>query len=107
MVEYKIVILKQALKDKDKIKQVPALKNNVDKLLQLLKISPLQNPPSYTEVLVSRCQDDKKRPPYEALVGDMKGLFSRRINRQHRLVYRVFEEQKTIMIVSMWSHYEF
>ena len=46
-------------------------------------------------------------PPYETLVGDMKGLYSRRVNRQHRLVYKVMEEEKTIVIISMWSHYEF
>ncbi|MCF0171629.1 Txe/YoeB family addiction module toxin [Fusobacterium varium] len=90
MVEYKIVILKQALKDKDKIKQHPALKRTVEKLLELIKVEPFKNP-----------------PPYESLVGNLKGLYSRRINRQHRLVYRVLEEEKTIMIVSMWTHYEF
>ena len=90
MVEYKIVILKQAIKDKEKIKQQPALKNNVEKLLNLIKKNPFENP-----------------PPYELLVGNLKGLYSRRINRQHRLVYRVLEEEKTIMIVSMWTHYEF
>ncbi|WP_195483348.1 Txe/YoeB family addiction module toxin [Fusobacterium varium] len=90
MVEYKIVILKQALKDKNKIKQHPALKRTVEKLLELIKVEPFKNP-----------------PPYESLVGNLKGLYSRRINRQHRLVYRVLEEEKTIMIVSMWTHYEF
>ena len=89
MVEYKIVILKQAVKDKEKIKQLPALKKNVEKLLELMKDDPFQNP-----------------PPYELLVGEMKGLYSRRINRQHRLVYKVDEKEKVIVIVSMWSHYE-
>lgn len=89
MVKYKIVILKQAVKDKEKIKQFPALRKNVEKLLELMKDNPFQNP-----------------PPYELLVGDMKGLYSRRINRQHRLVYRVMEEENAIIIVSMWSHYE-
>lgn len=90
MVKYKIVILKQAEKDKKKIKQFPALKGNVEKLLTLMQENPFQNP-----------------PPYEMLIGDMKGLYSRRINRQHRLVYKVIEEEKTIVIVSMWSNYEF
>ena len=89
MVKYKIVILKQALKDKDKIKQHPAMKKNVDTLLDLIQRNPYQSPPSY-----------------EGLVGDMKGLYFRRINRQHRLVYRVVEEEKTIIIVSVWTHYE-
>jgi Txe/YoeB family toxin of toxin-antitoxin system len=90
MVEYKILILKQAKKDKEKIKQYPALKDNVEKLLSLIKKDPFHNP-----------------PPYERLIGDMKGLYSRRINRQHRLVYKVIEEEKAIVIISMWSHYEF
>ncbi|HCX61396.1 MAG TPA: Txe/YoeB family addiction module toxin [Clostridiales bacterium] len=86
---YKIVILKSAEKDKDKIKIVAALKSKTDKLLDVIKNNPFQNP-----------------PPYEKLIGNMNGLYSRRINRQHRLVYRVVEEEKTIIIVSMWSHYE-
>ena len=90
MVEYKLAILKQALKDKEKIKQQPALKKTVEKLLELIKVDPFKNP-----------------PPYESLVGNLKGLYSRRINRQHRLVYRVLEEEKTIMLISMWTHYEF
>lgn len=90
MVEYRLVILKQALKDQEKIKQVPALKRNVQQLLEVIKKNPFQNP-----------------PPYEGLVGEFKGLYSRRINRQHRLVYRVLEEEKTVMVVSMWTHYEF
>ena len=88
--KYKIVILKQAEKDKEKMKQFPALKGNVEKLLSFMQENPFQNP-----------------PPYEMLVGDLKGLYSRRINRQHRLVYKVLEEEKKIVIVSMWSHYEF
>lgn len=88
--EYKIKILKQAQKDKEKIKQQPILKKNVEKLLELIKKNPFQTP-----------------PPYESLVGNYKGLYSRRINRQHRLVYKVVEEEKTIIIVSMWTHYEF
>jgi len=90
MVTYRVVILKQAEKDKEKIKQYPALKGNVEKLLEIIQSNPYQNP-----------------PPYEMLIGNMKGLYSRRINRQHRLVYRVLEEEKVIMIVSMWTHYEF
>ena len=87
---YKIVILKSAEKDKEKIKSIPALKTKTDKLLAILKTNPYQNP-----------------PPYEKLVGDFKGLYSRRINRQHKLVYRVIEEEKTVIIVSMRSYYEF
>ena len=81
MVKYRIVILKSAQKDKEKIRQYPALQKNVANLLELMKENPFANPPSY-----------------EKLQGDFRGLYSRRINRQHRLVYRVLEEEKTIMI---------
>lgn len=87
--EYKIVILKSALKDKEKIKAVPALKRNVERLLEVLKENPYKNP-----------------PPYEKLKGNLSEFYSRRINIQHRLVYRVLEEEKAVMIVSMWTHYE-
>ena len=89
MVSYKIVILKTAQKDKEKIKQIPSLKKNVENLLEVMKKNPFQNP-----------------PPYEKLRGNLEGLYSRRINRQHRLVYKVLEQEKTIMIISMWTHYE-
>jgi len=88
--EYRIVIMKSALKDKDKIKESPALRENTKKLIEKIKENPFQN-----------------LPPNEKLSGSLKDLYSRRINRQHRLVYRVLEEEKTIIIVSMWSHYEF
>ncbi len=66
------------------------LEQKVKTLLELLRQNPFQNP-----------------PPYEKLVGELKTAYSRRINAQHRLVYQVFEEEKTIKIVSMWTHYEF
>lgn len=87
---YKIVITKSAQKDKEKIKQYQALKRNVNNLLELISENPYKNP-----------------PPYERLVGNLKQCYSRRINAQHRLVYMVYEEEKTIKIISMWSHYEF
>lgn len=90
MVNYRIEILKSAIKDKEKIKQHPVLKRNVENLLEILKKNPYQNPPSY-----------------EKLSGNYKNLYSRRINKQHRLVYKVLEEEKTVVIVSMWTHYEF
>ena len=89
MVEYTIVITKAAQKDKEKIKSIPALRNNVENLIGIIKKNPFQNP-----------------PPYEKLAGDLSGLYSRRINVQHRLVYEVIQEEKIIKIVSMWSHYE-
>ena len=87
--EYKIYILKKANKDKEKIKQFPALKNNVEKLINLIKKNPFQTPPSY-----------------EILIKDLKGYYSRRINKHHRLMYEVIEEEKRINIISMWTHYE-
>ncbi|MDZ5725749.1 MULTISPECIES: Txe/YoeB family addiction module toxin [unclassified Acetobacterium] len=83
------MISKTAKKDKDKIKEEPAIKKKVEQLLRVLESNPYQNPPSY-----------------EKLSGEYRHLYSRRINRQHRLVYKVDEEQK-VVIVSMWTHYEF
>lgn len=88
--DYRIVITKSAQKDKEKIKQYPALKRHSENLIQLLKTNPFQNP-----------------PPYEKLSGQLNMCYSRRINSQHRLVYMVYEEEKTVKIISMWSHYEF
>lgn len=85
---YKIFYTKQAIKDIPKLKSA-----NLDKkvlaLVEILKNNPFQNP-----------------PPYEKLVGDFQGLFSRRINIKHRLVYQVLEDEKNIKILSMWTHYE-
>ncbi|QTU83329.1 Txe/YoeB family addiction module toxin [Carnobacteriaceae bacterium zg-C25] len=89
MSNYKIMLLKRAKKDKDKIKQHPILKNNVEKLIVLLQNNPYQTPPSY-----------------EKLKGDLLGYYSRRINRQHRLIYKVDETNKMVYIFSMWTHYE-
>ena len=86
--EYKLMLTKSADKDKEKIKTIPALKRNVDNLLNILRTNPFQNP-----------------PPYENLSGSFKELYSRRINRQHRLVYKITGD--TVIIVSMWTHYEF
>ncbi|MBC3803344.1 Txe/YoeB family addiction module toxin [Acetobacterium fimetarium] len=87
---YQIIILKSALKDKEKIKAIPALKKNVDKLIEVLKTDPFKNP-----------------PPYEKLSGNFKMFYSRRINRQHRLVYKIQKDDKIVIIVSMWTHYSF
>ncbi len=85
---YKIEYHKRAIKDIIKLKE-----NNLDKktkkLIEVLKENPFQNP-----------------PPYEKLTGDLKGLYSRRINIQHRLVYKVNEQENKIQILSMWTHYE-
>ena len=85
---YKIEYHKKALKDIVKLKE-----NNLDKktknLIEVLKINPFQTP-----------------QPYEKLIGDLKGLYSRRINVQHRLVYKVNEQEKKVQILSLWTHYE-
>lgn len=88
--EYRILISKKVNKDVELIKSLPNLKKNVDNLLKLISKNPFQTPPTY-----------------EKLVGNYKGMYSRRINRQHRLVYKVEEESKAVIIVSMWSYYEF
>lgn len=79
---------KQAVKDGKKIEQ-SNLKQSVMNLLEVLKVNPFQNP-----------------PPYEKLIGDLTGKYSRRINIQHRLVYEVFEEEKIVRVLRMWTHYE-
>ncbi len=83
-----IKFTKNAEKDKKLIKSA-GLEEKVKKLLNLIAKSPFQNPPS--------C---------EKLVGDLQGYYSRRINLQHRLVYKVYEDIKTVVIHSMWSRYE-
>lgn len=85
---YKIVYSKGAIKDIEKIKK-SGLKDKALKLIELIKNDPYQNP-----------------PPYEKLLGELKDFYSRRINIQHRLVYQVYEEEKIIKILSMWTHYE-
>lgn len=85
---YKIVYRKKAIKDIPKVKSI-GLDEKVKNLINLIKENPFQNP-----------------PPYEKLVGDLQGAYSRRINIQHRLVYQVFEKEKTIKIISFWTHYE-
>ena len=85
---YAIVYTKTALKDIPKLKAAH-LDGKAKDLIDVIRENPYQNP-----------------PPYEKLVGDLKGLYSRRINVQHRLVYGVFEREQTIKIISLWSHYE-
>lgn len=88
MVNWKLVFTKQAQKDATKLKG-SGLKPKAEQLLEILKLNPYQNP-----------------PPYEKLVGDLAGAFSRRINIQHRLVYQVLEHIRTVKVLRMWTHYE-
>lgn len=86
--KWQLVFTKQAQKDAIKIAQ-SGLKDKVQALLVILGENPLQNP-----------------PPYEKLVGDLSGAYSRRINIQHRLVYELLEEKQTVKVLRMWTHYE-
>ena len=87
MVNYKLVYTKQAVKDAKKLSQ-SGLKDKAKNLLELISNDPYKTPPRY-----------------EKLVGDLQKAYSRRINIQHRLVYEVLEDIKTIKIIRMWSHY--
>ena len=77
-----------AQKDAKKIKRA-GLKSQVENLLSVIQKNPFQTPPSY-----------------EKLVGDLNGAYSRRINIQHRLVYQVLTDEKTVKVIRMWIHYE-
>jgi len=83
-----IAYSKHALKDSKKIIE-SGLRDKTKKLVSMLEEDPFQNP-----------------PPYEKLIGDLSGAYSRRITIQHRLVYQVFEREKTVRILRMWTHYE-
>ncbi len=85
---WELVYAKQAQKDAKKL-AASGLKANAQELLAIIKQNPFQNP-----------------PPYEKLVGDLSGAYSRRINIQHRLVYEVLQDQKTVKVLRLWSHYE-
>ena len=88
MVSWSVVYAKQSLKDAKKVK-ASGLKEKAQALLDVLQSNPFQNP-----------------PPFEKLVGDLSGAYSRRINIQHRLVYEVIPEQRTVRVLRMWTHYD-
>lgn len=85
---FKIVYTKTAAKDIPKLKAAH-LDKKAKVLIDLIRENPYQKPPRY-----------------EKLIGDMQGLYSRRINIQHRMVYQVIENEKTVVIISLWTHYE-
>ena len=85
---WQLIYAKAAQKDAQKLGSA-GLKEKAQLLLAILRENPFQNP-----------------PPYEKLVGDLAGAYSRRINIQHRLVYEVLEQQQVVKILRMWSHYE-
>lgn len=85
---YELVYTTQARKDAKKLKGSPLAKK-ARELLDLIRKNPFSDP-----------------PPFEALVGDLKGTYSRRINLQHRLVYQVYADEKVIKVIRLWTHYE-
>ena len=88
MVNWTLAFTKQAQKDAKKLR-ASGLKPQAEKLLAILARNPYQNP-----------------PPYEKLVGDLSGAYSRRITIQHRLVYQVLDDVKTVKVILLWTHYE-
>lgn len=88
MVNWTLVYARLAMKDAPKL-AASGLKPKAQELLEILANDPFQKP-----------------PPFEKLVGDLAGAYSRRINIQHRLVYEVFAQEKTVRVLRMWTHYE-
>jgi len=88
MVNWRLVFTKQAQKDAKKIAH-SGLKPQAERLLDILKENPNKNP-----------------PPYEKLLGDLNDAYSRRINIQHRVVYQILDDIKTVKVIRMWTHYE-
>lgn len=85
---WELVYTRQAKKDAKKLARA-GLKSKAQALLDILAENPYQNP-----------------PPYEKLVGDLAGAYSRRINIQHRLVYQIYEQERVIKVIRLWTHYE-
>lgn len=88
MSTYKIVYTKQAQKDAKKAAS-SGLKPKIEVLLEILRVNPFE-----------------EYPPFEKLVGNLEGAYSRRINIQHRLVYQVLEEERIVKVLRMWTHYD-
>ena len=86
--KWAVVYAKHAVKDARKL-AAAGLKGKAQALIDVLENDPFQNP-----------------PPYEKLVGDLEGAYSRRINIQHRLVYEVFRKERAVRVLRMWTHYE-
>lgn len=85
---YDIIYTKAAIKDIDNLK-LANLDKKAKQLIEILTNNPFQSP-----------------PPFEKLVGDLQGLYSRRINIKHRLVYQIYENENIVKIISLWTHYE-
>jgi Txe/YoeB family toxin of toxin-antitoxin system len=85
---WRVVFTKQALKDAKKLSS-SGLRQKAETLLDILRENPYQTP-----------------PPFEKLIGDLAGAYSRRINIQHRLVYQIIDEANVVKVLRMWTHYE-
>ena len=85
---WQVVFTKQAQKDAKKL-AVAGLRSKAEKLLDILHENPYRTP-----------------PPFEKLLGDLSGAYSRRINIQHRLVYQILDNEKVVKVIRMWTHYE-
>lgn len=85
---WRVVFTKQAQKDAKKL-SASGLRPKAEALLSILRKNPYETP-----------------PPYEKLIGDLAGAYSRRINIQHRLVYQILDDEKTVKVIRMWTHYE-
>jgi len=87
-VSFELVFTKQSQKDAKKLASA-GLRSKAESLLDILRDNPFQNP-----------------PPFEKLIGDLTGAYSRRINIQHRLVYQVYESERVVKVLRLWTHYE-
>lgn len=86
--KWRVVFTKEAQKDAKKL-AAAGLRSRAERLLNILRENPYQTP-----------------PPFEKLVGDLAGAYSRRINIQHRLVYEILDNEKVVKVIRMWTHYE-
>lgn len=84
---WRVVFTKQALKDAQKL-SAAGLRSKAETLLDILRENPYQTP-----------------PPFEKLIGDLSGAYSRRINIQHRLIYQIIDDEKAVKVIRMWTHY--
>jgi Txe/YoeB family toxin of toxin-antitoxin system len=87
-VSWKVVFTKQAQKDAKKISSF-GLKSKAEEIIEILRNDPYQTP-----------------PPYEKLIGDLSGACSKRLNIQHRIVYQIYNNEKIVKVIRMWTHYE-
>ena len=85
---WRVVFTKQAQKDAKKLSSA-GLRPKAEKLIEILRENPYQTP-----------------PPFEKLLGDLSGAFSRRINIQHRIIYQIHDDEKVVKAIRMWTHYE-